>query len=77
MSEILNLIKPGAQVILTFDNKAKGMVLQICIHRGNRIQYEVAWYDNGRRTTNWFEMEEIKLDDSGNTMSIGFNGGKI
>ena len=78
MSETIDAIKPGSVVLLWPDFEVKGMVMQLAIHPGNRVVYEVGWWHLRDYKSQWFPVEMLEVseeqDPESTVLQIGFRG---
>ena len=68
----INVISVGEPVKI--GKNIDATVIAVCL-RGNRVMYEVAWWDRNNRNTQWLEEFEVEhtSEGDGRTTFIGFS----
>lgn len=72
---ILRVLAPGSDCYVAHGSPQGGLVgkiLQICLEPGNRIRYQVAWFDGPTRRCEWLEAFEVHPSDLQPARLVGF-----
>jgi hypothetical protein len=68
---LVEVFSVGSQVNIVHANQS-GTVAAVCVYAGDRVQYQVAWWDGVTRRCEWLEAFEVEASEKAERMGIGF-----